>query len=345
MATGKYEGLNGSDYWIKRSQEIQDEKYKDIKKVEKSLAKEYRKALDDVQASLSLFYTKYAEENSVSYSEAMKHMDAYDISNYGVRMNLLKRQAALTKNPFVIAEMEKLFQVGRVARFNALMAEIDAQLILLGHKQQIEMEEWLGETYESVYYQTAFIIQTGTGVGFAMAQINPTAVHEALTFPWSGDQFSERIWSNRTKLVNEMRQIITQSIIQGLSVQKAARQLKEKMDSSYKNALRLVNTETAHVITSATAKGYEKANISLYIYVGTLDNKTSKICQSLDNKVFNLKDKQVGVNCPPMHPNCRSAIAPYFSDEEQGERRSKVDGESVIVENMNYEEWAKRYLK
>ena len=346
MATANYSGLSGQAYWAERAMEVQDNIYKDVKKTDKLLADQYKTALDEIQASLSLFYTKYAEENKVSYTEAMKQMDAYDISNYGNRMNQLKQRALATNNPFVIAEMEKLFQVGKVARFQALMAQIDAQLVLLGYEQQISMEEALTGVYESAYYQTAFTIQKATGVGVALAAINPSYVQEALTFPWSGDQFSERIWSNRTKLVNEMRQTITQGMIQGHSVQKMSRELSGKMDSSYKNSLRLIRTETAYVATEATAKNYQSVGLAQYIFIGTLDSKTSKLCQDLDGKVFNLEDKQVGKNCVPMHPNCRSAIAPYFSPEDLGERRARdIDGNNFIVPNMTYHEWAAIYLK
>lgn len=346
MATGKYTGLSGQSYWSERSKEIQDSIYKDVKKTEKLLATQYKIALEEIQASLSLFYTKYGEENKVSYKDAMKQMDAYDISNYGSKMNRLQQRALATNNPFVIAEMQKLYQVGQVARFNALMAQIDAQLILLGHEQQIEMEESLKGTYESAYYQSAFAIQKATGFGVSIATLNPEVVQEALTFAWSGDQFSERIWSNRSKLVTEMRQTITQGMIQGKSNQKMARELARKMDSSYKNSLRLIRTETAYVATEATAKNYENENLDSYIYLGTLDSKTSEICQDLDGKVFKVKDKQVGENCPPMHPNCRSAIAPYFDDEDLDERRAKdADGNSIIVPNMTYQEWSKKYLK
>lgn len=347
MATGNYAGLNGSAYWLQRTQEMQDEVYKDVKKTEKLIAKHYLQSLDDIKASLSLFYTKYADENAITYSEAMKQMNSYDISTYGSRMQSLKQRAMATNNPFVIAEMEKLFQVGKIARLNALMAEIDAQLILLGHAQQIEIEEILEDVYENTFYKTAFAAQTFTGVGATVVALNPTAVKEAVTFPWhDGSMFSDRIWNDRNKLVNEMRQTITQGVIQGKSVQKMSRELSAKMDSSYKNSLRLVNTEVAAVMTSASQKSYESMEVERYIFIGTLDQKTSKICQSLDGKVFKMSEMQIGKNASPMHPHCRSSIAPYFSDDDLGQRRAKdSDGNSIIVENMNYEEWASKYLK
>lgn len=305
------------------------------------------KAFDEIQESLSLFYTKYATENKVSYADAMKQLNGIDLANYGSRMESLKQRAIATNNPYVIAEMSKLYQSAMVNRNMALLSEIDAKLLLLGYSQQLSMEDVLAGTYESVLYQTAFTAAVGTGVAVQFAKINHEAVELAIKYPWSGAMFSDRIWDNKTKLTRELRNTITNGLIKGSSVQKMSRELKNNMDSSYKDALRLIRTETAHVVTEATAEGYKKVDVDRYIYIGTLDSKTSKVCQSLDGKIFKLAEKQVGVNMPPMHPNCRSAIAPYLEDMKLNERRARdKEGNSIIVPaSMTYEEWASKYLK
>ncbi len=43
-----------------------------------------------------------------------------------------------------------------------------------------------------------------------------------------------------------------------------------------------------------------------YKYVAKIDSKTSKLCHSLNGKIFKVKDMIPGVNAPPMHPWCRS---------------------------------------
>ncbi len=57
-----------------------------------------------------------------------------------------------------------------------------------------------------------------------------------------------------------------------------------------------------------------------------IDKKTSKICHSLNGKVFKVKDMIPGVNAPPMHPWCRSNTVPHvgnWRDRFFTERRSK----------------------
>lgn len=47
-----------------------------------------------------------------------------------------------------------------------------------------------------------------------------------------------------------------------------------------------------------------------YKYCAVLDDRTSEICKSLHGSQFKLTQANVGVNFPPMHPNCRSYIIP-----------------------------------
>nr|WP_225973858.1 minor capsid protein [Staphylococcus epidermidis] len=51
-----------------------------------------------------------------------------------------------------------------------------------------------------------------------------------------------------------------------------------------------------------------------YKYVAKKDKKTSKICHSLNGKVFKVKDMIPGVNAPPMHPWCRSTTVPHVGN-------------------------------
>ena len=79
-----------------------------------------------------------------------------------------------------------------------------------------------------------------------------------------------------------------------------------------------------------------------------LDMKTSDICQELDNKVFLEKDRQVGVNAPPMHPFCRSTTAPVIDEEFLTSRRAKnpKTGEyDEIPPEMNYKQWKAKYVE
>jgi hypothetical protein len=88
---------------------------------------------------------------------------------------------------------------------------------------------------------------------------------------------------------------------------------------------------------------YDECGIERYEFMATLDNRTSTVCAGLDGKIFDLKDKEVGVNYPPLHPHCRSSVAPVIDGlTREGLTRSArdKDGKSTYVpRDMKYQEW------
>lgn len=116
------------------------------------------------------------------------------------------------------------------------------------------------------------------------------------------------------------------------------------------NARRLVHTESHYLATQMHMASYEEAGIEKYHFTAVLDLKTSEICRELDGKTFAVKDKQVGVNCPPMHPWCRSTATAAFSPEiEARMKRSAIDpttGKKILVpRSMTYKEWYKKFVE
>lgn len=338
------------EYWLKRTEERVLRHWKNLKSVEKELAKEYRIALDTIQQMIGNLYIKYASDNKISYQEAQRLLNATEITDYRLQIQQLKSQARQTNDPNIIAEMEKLEKATRLSRFQALMNQILARLLLLGYVENTEISRWLADLYEENYYRTIYQVQTGVGAGASFALINDRAIQTAITYAWSGDMFSSRIWDNKQLLVKNLRQTLIQGFITGASIQKQARKIAKEMDSSYSHALRLVRTESAFVIGESTAEGYRQSKVvDQYIIIATLDGRTSPICRKQDSKVYKLSERQVGVNASPFHPNCRTTEAPYFSDEDlqNAERIARgEDGRTYKVPaSMSYEEWYNKYVK
>ncbi|WP_287176782.1 minor capsid protein, partial [Staphylococcus sp.] len=95
---------------------------------------------------------------------------------------------------------------------------------------------------------------------------------------------------------------------------------------------RLLITETARVQTLAAKRHMleQHGPDAEYEYHAKIDGKTTKTCRGLNKKVFKVKDMKPGVNAPPMHPFCRSAVAPHINpnwrDEFFEEREGRYFG-------------------
>ncbi|HAR6638206.1 TPA: phage head morphogenesis protein, partial [Staphylococcus aureus] len=82
-----------------------------------------------------------------------------------------------------------------------------------------------------------------------------------------------------------------------------------------------------------------------YKYVAKIDSETSKLCHSLNGKIFKVKDMIPGVNAPPMHPWCRSTTVPHvgnWRDKFFKEREGKYQ---VEVKEAKLQEKAKNQMK
>ena len=73
---------------------------------------------------------------------------------------------------------------------------------------------------------------------------------------------------------------------------------------------RIVRTELTRIQNQAAKDTYEAAGVDYYEYLAVEDDRTSEECAELNGKQFRFCNAVVGVNFPPMHPNCRCTIIP-----------------------------------
>lgn len=227
-----------------------------------------------------------------------------------------------------------------------LMKEIKPYIDNLYEVEQLSLTDHLIEIYKDNYYKGLYGLTMGTKVAYNFVGINENAIKTAIQFPWSGKNFSDRIYNNKTKLIQTLRTELTQSMIRGDSIKETAKVFSNRLNISKENAQRLVQTETGAVLSMSDKKMYEEFGLDEYEYVATLDDRTSTTCKELDNRVFKLDNYTPGLNAPPMHPRCRSTTVPYFSENTTKRMARDLNtGKSVVVEDISYNEWFNKYVE
>lgn len=235
----------------------------------------------------------------------------------------------------------------RISRLEKLQAQIYAKAKEIYPQEQLEHTACYSGVINDSYYKAIYDTQMGTGLDFAFSKIDDNMVSALLSERWSGKNYSQRIWGNTDILAESLSQIIGGAMISGQSMAKTSRQIRERFGVAKYYAERLVRTETNHFNNEADAMAYEEMGVDKYVFLATLDTRTSTICQNLDNKVFDLKDRKAGVNYPPMHPNCRSKTRAYMGEEIEKtlkrRARNPITNENDIIDNIPYSEWAKQH--
>lgn len=334
------------EYWTKRALLKEKRRKEDGEKLLSNLQKEYNKAFKDFSKQIESWHQKYADENGITLVQARKKLVGKEQRQWE---NTMEDFLSKVGDPKFEKELRQRYIKSRVDKLESIQNQVAMQLELLTKSQNIKSFQHLKKVYENSYYETLFDgYQAGIAVRFDI--LDPKLVESICRTPWSGKNFSERIWTNNKKLIKEVRNILSQGAIQGLDVQKMSRQLSRRMDVALHRAKTLIRTETNFLLNQATAHGYEAAGLEEYQFLATLDTRTSVLCQRLDNRVFKSKEKMVGVNYPPIHPNCRSTTVPYFREDEgfRTDQRFGRDyqGRGIYVDaGISYKDWYNEYIK
>jgi SPP1 gp7 family putative phage head morphogenesis protein len=284
------------EYWQKRTKAIVDQAEKKENDTVKELADLYESSQRELEKDLQAFYTKFADKQGLSIDQAKKKVSKTDISNFRKDITRLVKKKELTeKEEEQLALLRAKFTT---TRLDLLINEMELKLIDIYGDAQITMEEHLKTVTAETYYQTA-------GMVAQFAKLPEQEVMDIVNFPWSGAEFSDLLWGHKDRLVKSLRKTVTTGLIRGDSIQEMGRALRDECDNSRYAAERLIRTETAYSLNSATLKGYADNGIEKYEFVAHEDEDTCVVCDSMDGKRFEIKGAKPGIHYPPMHPQDR----------------------------------------
>ena len=292
------------DYWEKRSTELMQRLEKGTEKTINSIIQAYEQATKDINKEIRNIFKNYAKDSGLKKETLLQLLNKKELKTH--YKNLLD---AINNNitdenikKKLLAKYNAPSYAYRISRYEALQQNIDIELKKLANIEQQLTEVRYIDTIKEGYYHTIFDIQKGTGLGFSFAQIDNRTINLLLNENWIDNaNFSQRIWNNSEKLGEYLRINLTAASMSGKSIQKIAKELSEYMNVGLYNATRLVRTEVNHFANEAEMLSYEELDIEKYRFIATLDNRTCERCAELDNKVFNVKDRNPGKNCPPIH--------------------------------------------
>ena len=290
--------MNNKQYWIDRENQKLNKGIKDCNKLAKDLQSHYKKAYKEIEKEINNLFEKYAKDNELTYAEASKYLTSDEFKIW--RTDIKGYLKMIEDNPEVLLELNTLAMKSRITRWEELQYEIDKILNELTQTTTESTTELLTDTLKDNYNRNVFNISKKAGFVANFSGIDNKTIERVLSYPWSGANYSERIWNNKKQLGRTIKNEMVQMIIRGESSNKVAKRIAEKMDSSYKNAVRLIQTEHSYVMNEASKYTYEDLNIGKYEFLATLDKRTCKDCGKLDGKVFKLTEAMVGINYPPL---------------------------------------------
>lgn len=332
---------------------LEEDQYRKGAGYYKDVQEQFRRASNSIQMDIERWYMRLAENNDISYAAAKRLLKKGELEEF--KWDVQQYIKAGEENAIDrrwMKELENASARHHISYLEAMKLQVQQHAELLSAEFEGGMTDFLHKSYADSFYHTAYEIAKGTGIGTNLARLDDKRIDAVIKRPWAQDgaSFSDRIWTNRQKLVNSLHTELTQNIIRGESPQKAIDSLAKTMDVSRAQAGRLIMTESAAIASAAQKDTLKELGMEQYEILATLDGKTSEICREMDGKVFDMKDYEVGVTAPPFHPNCRSTTVPYFDDEftdgEERAARNEETGETYYVPaKMKYREWEKKSVE
>jgi SPP1 gp7 family putative phage head morphogenesis protein len=344
--------MNNGEYWQKRFELLEQAAHQQGVQCYADIEKQYRQAQKQLEGQIAAWYQRFASNNGVTLAEAKRMLNAKELAELKWDVNqYIQYGQENAINGTWVKQLENASARFHISRLEALKLQTQQSIEVMFGNQLDSIDSTMRNVYKSGYYHTAYEIQKGVGVGWDFSALDDKQISKVINKPWAvdGKNFSERIWGNRQKLVNELNNTLTQNIILGKDPQKAIDEIARKMNTSKTNAGRLVMTEEAFFSSAAQKDCFDELDVEQFEIVATLDSHTSDICRGMDGKHFPMSEWKVGVTAPPFHVHCRSTTVPYFDDEFDavGERaaRDEETGKTYFVPgNMTYKEWEKAFV-
>ena len=335
--------LNGA-YWRKRAIELAEKQKAEDDDLCRRVSREYERILHELDKEISIFYARYAANESVSMADARRLLRDAELEDF--RMSLDEFRDKALEGGFD-KELEEVYLRSRISRLQALQTQVELRMRELFGSQRDVLRDHLQERYTDTYYRTVYAVSQQVDVASTFARIDPQTVEKILATPWAGSEFSSRIWADKDKLTRELMQTLSRGFVRGDSLDRMTKEFAKRMGVSESRAAVLIHTESVHMAAEAAEQGYRETGIRSYRFEAALDLKTCTVCGALDQREFPLAERETGINYPPLHPRCRCTTVPVTEFQIGSKRaaRNPATGKTEYVEKkLTYEEWRKKYV-
>jgi SPP1 gp7 family putative phage head morphogenesis protein len=339
--------MRDAKYWADRALNEVLMGERSVLDYENALLQAYTIALREIKKDIDAFFTRYANQHKISYAEARKRLTVIELKEFKALVDKWLREATAGRwSSEYIKYLEKLLGAKYVSRLEMLEADVRYQIENIEHGKHIDMTELMSINYLAAFYERSYTIAHGAEIAVRFNAVTKAGVEKAVKTKWSQYNYSQTIWNDRDRLVRTLSTVIPQSFSRGLSSNQLGDMIAKEMDASRNRGRTLARTEVNYICNQADLDAYKIAEVEEYEYLATLDLRTSDICRSMDGTIHKVSHAKVGVNFPPMHPNCRSTTIPHFADQVVEDRVARdEEGYTIRVpRKMTQEEYINTYV-
>ena len=342
--------MKNQEYWTKRKANLIYEQMDKAEKQADKFDKVYKESKAYLDKQINKIFDKFQRDYGLSERDArhvLKNMkDQKDLNE------LRKVLEARPDDPNIqrlLADLDSPAYAYRMKRLERLSDDLDLMRSSIYLSEKQGSDGFYSDLMKDSYYKATFDLQQQTGLAYSFSDLPETEIKRLQGLKWTGEAYSDRIWSNTGALASSVKDELLVSLMTGRSVRDTSQAIAERFEVGQNKARRLVRTESAFFHNQMELLSYEDAEITKYKFVAVLDKRTSHICQEHDNKVYDTDKAVPGVNYPPLHPWCRSTTIAHdddidYSKLERRARNPETGKVEYVPADMSYKEWYSKYV-
>ncbi|WP_240148723.1 MULTISPECIES: minor capsid protein [Streptococcus] len=344
--------MKNQEYWAKRKANLIYQQMDKAEKQADQFDKVYQEAKTYLDKEVNKIFDKFQRDYGLSQVDArqvLKNMK--DKKNLNELRKVLEARPNAPNIQRLLADLDSPAYSFRMKRLERLSDDLDRMRESIYHSEKTGSDAFYSDLMKDSYYKATFDLQQQTGLAYGFSGLPESEIKHLQSFSWVGDgsTYSTNIWKNTGKLTSSIKDELLMSLMTGRGTRETAQAIAERFDVGQNDARRLVRTESAFFHNQMELLSYEEADIEKYIFVAVLDKRTSHICQEHDNKVYDRDKATPGVNCPPMHPWCRSTTVAYDEDADYSKlkrraRNPETGKTELVPADMTYKEWYSKYV-
>ena len=339
--------MKNEKYWKKRQEEKLSSILNDAQVASEYVSDIYSKASLYTQSKINGIFEKYRDGHGLSNADAKEMLDSLiSDRDYNQIKRILENNPKTKQRKELLKKLDTPPYQYRIKRLENMQSQLDK---LMNEVYKVEKDVstdcYINSAFNA-YYRNVYNIQKGMKVAYQFDMLDPELIDSMLKSRWSGKNYSNRIWDNTNALAESLKDEMLMGVLTNKTEKEMADTIMNKFAVGAYQARRLIQTESAAMTAFADQQAFKDAGIEKEMFIAVHDSRTSQICQHHDRSIVEIAKAKVGVNVPPLHPNCRSHMIPYIegvTDAMKKRQRNPVTNKDEVVDvSENYDQWLKR---
>ena len=339
--------MKNEKYWKKRQEEKLSSILNDAQVASEYVSDIYSKASLYTQSKINGIFEKYRDGHGLSNADAKEMLDSLiSDRDYNQIKRILENNPKTKQRKELLKKLDTPPYQYRIKRLENMQSQLDK---LMNEVYKVEKDVstdcYINSAFNA-YYRNVYNLQKGMKVAYQFDMLDPELIDSMLKSRWSGNNYSNRIWDNTNALAESLKDEMLMGVLTNKTEKEMADTIMNKFAVGTYQARRLIQTESAAMTAFADQQAFKDAGIEKEMFIAVHDSRTSQICQHHDRSIVEIAKAKVGVNVPPLHPNCRSHMIPYIegvTDAMKKRQRNPVTNKDEVVDvSENYDQWLKR---